>query len=174
MSCRTFGHSNKWLFGNMTFVWISAICCSEIWCSETWHSEKNVALSRLLLGSWVVTMNESYKRNYKWELHWIGSWPLRLKFLDAFLKRINWAHENQGCQMVYFRTKDPNLGKCLRALKLETVDISYGHFEYFTDIWDILCPFCTVCVHLVHFLRFWYHAPKKSGNHDEKNELFSN
>jgi hypothetical protein len=41
--------------------------------------------------------------------------------------------------MVYFQTKNPNLGKFWRALhRLENVDIFYGHLEYFKDIWDIL------------------------------------
>jgi hypothetical protein len=67
----------------------------------------------------------------------------------------------QGCQMVSFQTKNPNLGKCLRALpRLENVDILYGHLQYSTNTWDSLGPFGTFCVHLVHFFRFWYHAPK--------------
>jgi hypothetical protein len=41
-------------------------------------------------------------------------------------------YQIQGCQMVYFQTKNPNLGKFWRALEL------YGHLECFTDIWDIL------------------------------------
>jgi hypothetical protein len=41
----------------------------------------------------------------------------------------------QGCQMVYFLTKNPNLGTFLR--KIETLEIvvkCYVHLEYFTDI----------------------------------------
>jgi hypothetical protein len=37
---------------------------------------------------------------------------------------------------------------------MENVDIFYAHFEYFTDIWDILRQFGTFCVRLVHFFRF--------------------
>jgi hypothetical protein len=40
------------------------------------------------------------------------------------------------------------------------------------DIWDILFPFGTFCVHLVHYFRFWYHAPKKSGDHGAWPVLF--
>jgi hypothetical protein len=40
----------------------------------------------------------------------------------------------QGCQMVYFQTKNLLF---LEGLRLENVDILNGHWEYFTDIWDI-------------------------------------
>jgi hypothetical protein len=40
--------------------------------------------------------------------------------------------------MVYFQSKNPNLGKFLRGLRLENFDIFYGHLKYFTDIRDIL------------------------------------
>jgi hypothetical protein len=40
--------------------------------------------------------------------------------------------------------------------RLENVDISYGHLENFTDIWNILGPFGTFYVHLVHFVFIWY------------------
>jgi hypothetical protein len=44
------------------------------------------------------------------------------------------AHE-QGCQMVYFQTKNPNLGKCWRVLQWNTyIGIFYGHLVYFTAI----------------------------------------
>jgi hypothetical protein len=33
----------------------------------------------------------------------------------------------QGCQMVYFQTKNPNLGKFFEGLRLENVDIYYVH-----------------------------------------------
>jgi hypothetical protein len=44
----------------------------------------------------------------------------------------------QGCQMVYFQTINPNLGKKILGLKYENVDIFYGHWEYLTGIWDLL------------------------------------
>jgi hypothetical protein len=57
--------------------------------------------------------------------------------------------------MVSFQVKNTNLGKFWRALcRMENVDIFYAHFEYFTDIWDILRQFGTFCVRLVHFFRF--------------------
>jgi hypothetical protein len=41
--------------------------------------------------------------------------------------------------MAYFETKNPNLGKFLRALcRLENVVILYSNLEYLADIWDIL------------------------------------
>jgi hypothetical protein len=43
----------------------------------------------------------------------------------------------QGCQMICFQTKNPNLGKFWRDW-MENVDIFYDHLEYFMEIWDIL------------------------------------
>jgi hypothetical protein len=40
--------------------------------------------------------------------------------------------------MVYFQTKNPNLGSFWEGLKLENVDIFYGQLEYFKDIWEML------------------------------------
>jgi hypothetical protein len=37
----------------------------------------------------------------------------------------------------------------LEGLRLENMDIFYGHLEYFTDIWDILWSFGT-------FVFLWY------------------
>jgi hypothetical protein len=52
----------------------------------------------------------------------------------------------------------------LEGHRLEIVDIFYGHFEYFTDIWDVLWPFGTFCVHMVHFPNFCIMYQEKSGN----------
>jgi hypothetical protein len=35
----------------------------------------------------------------------------------------------QGCQMVYFQTKNSNLGKIFEGLKLEKIGIFYGRLE---------------------------------------------
>jgi hypothetical protein len=44
----------------------------------------------------------------------------------------------QGCQMVCFQTKNPDLGKKIQGFILENVDIFYGRLEYFKDSFDIL------------------------------------
>jgi hypothetical protein len=54
--------------------------------------------------------------------------------------------------MVYFQTKNPNLGQFLRALSLENVGIFYGHLEYLSDIWKFND-------HLVRFVLIWYIYP---------------
>jgi hypothetical protein len=59
-----------------------------------------------------------------------------------------------GCQMVYFQTENPDLGKFRRALDWEM-------FMDFMYIWNILWTFGTFCIHLVHFVRFWCHLPKR-------------
>jgi hypothetical protein len=48
----------------------------------------------------------------------------------------------QGCQMAYFPTKDPNLGKFWRALEWKML-------VYFIVIWNILLPFGIFYRHLV-------------------------
>jgi hypothetical protein len=51
-----------------------------------------------------------------------------------------------------FSNQKSQFGSILEGLRLENVDMFYGHFEYFTDIWDILWPFGTFCFYLVHFV----------------------
>jgi hypothetical protein len=51
--------------------------------------------------------------------------------------------------MVYFQTKNPNLGKFLRALERKM-------FVYFMVIWDILWPFSIFYGNLVYFPPFKY------------------
>jgi hypothetical protein len=70
--------------------------------------------------------------------------------------------------MVYFQTKNPNLGKFLRAL-------DWKMLIYFVDIWNSLQTFVEFYDHLVQFVLIWYifsafgimHA-EKSGNHGAK------
>jgi hypothetical protein len=58
----------------------------------------------------------------------------------------------QGCQMVYFQTKNPNLGKFWRAMLCKI-------FVYFMDIWHILRSIGVFYDHLVHFVVIWYIYP---------------
>jgi hypothetical protein len=57
-----------------------------------------------------------------------------------------------------FSYQKSEFGEILEGLRLENVDICYGHLEYFTDTWDILRPFC------VHFFGFGTVHQEKSGN----------
>jgi hypothetical protein len=59
--------------------------------------------------------------------------------------------------MVYFQTKNPNLGKSWRALQ-------WMELAYFMAILSILRPFGICNGHLVYFPPFWYMHPEKSGN----------
>jgi hypothetical protein len=57
----------------------------------------------------------------------------------------------QGCQMVYFQTKNPNLGILWRASERKIL-------VYFKAIWNIFRPFGICFGHLeilVHFPLFW-------------------
>jgi hypothetical protein len=71
----------------------------------------------------------------------------------------------QGCQMVYFQTKNPNFWLNLEGLGiLENFVTFYNHVKYSTDIWYNLWPFGK-------FVDTWYIFPvlvcldqEKSGN----------
>jgi hypothetical protein len=70
----------------------------------------------------------------------------------------------QGCQMVYFQTKNTNLGKFW----------SFSQWKmmiHVMTIWSVLTPFGIFCVRSVHFMAIWYIFPRfgmlqqeKSGN----------
>jgi hypothetical protein len=68
---------------------------------------------------------------------------------------------SQGCQMVCFQTKNPNLGKFWRVLQWKilvyfiTIRFILGPFA------NILWPFGIFCGHLVYFSPFWYFVPRK-------------
>jgi hypothetical protein len=71
---------------------------------------------------------------------------------------------SQGCQMVCFQTKNPNLGKFCRVLLWKIL-------VYFMTVWSILRPLQIFYGHLVYFVVFWYIFPRfgildqeKSGN----------
>jgi hypothetical protein len=55
----------------------------------------------------------------------------------------------QGCQMVCFQTKNPNLGKFWRVLQWKMM-------VYFIDTWSILRSFIIFYGHLVQFVAIWY------------------
>jgi hypothetical protein len=60
---------------------------------------------------------------------------------------------DKGCQMAYFKTKNPNLGSFWEGLAMKNVGIG------------ILCPFglffCNLVYfgHLVYFMVIWYISP---------------
>jgi hypothetical protein len=56
------------------------------------------------------------------------------------LKKI--PESEQGCQMVYFKTKNPNFGYILERLGLE-------------KYWYILLPIETYFSHYVYFMAIW-------------------
>jgi hypothetical protein len=59
---------------------------------------------------------------------------------------------HQGCQMVYFQTKYPNLGKFWRALDWKIL-------IYFMAIANIWLTFGIFYDHFLHFLFIWYIFP---------------
>jgi hypothetical protein len=57
--------------------------------------------------------------------------------------------EKQGCQMAYFQTQSPILGKFWRVLQWKIL-------VYFMTIWSILPPFGIYCGYLVYFIVIRY------------------
>jgi hypothetical protein len=60
-----------------------------------------------------------------------------------------------------FSKQKSQFGQKFEGLRLENIDLLYGHLEYFKDIWDFLRPFGTFSVHRVYLFRFWNHASRK-------------
>jgi hypothetical protein len=48
------------------------------------------------------------------------------------------AAKSRVARWFCFQTKNPNLGKFWRTLVWKKMDLFYDHWEYFTDIRDIL------------------------------------
>jgi hypothetical protein len=65
---------------------------------------------------------------------------------------LGWYNSLTGLPDGLFSNQKSKFGSILEGLRLENVDIFYGHMEYFTDIWDILW----LCV---HFVFIWYIFP---------------
>jgi beta-lactamase regulating signal transducer with metallopeptidase domain len=68
--------------------------------------------------------------------------------------------------MVFFQTKNPNLGKFLDGIGMEKVGLFLGHLKYITAILYILWPFGNLVAILYIFLRFGTLCQEKSGNPD--------
>jgi hypothetical protein len=52
-----------------------------------------------------------------------------------------YIHVHQGCQMAYFQTKNPTLGKFWRVLQWKMLVYFTAIWYIFTAIWSILRPF---------------------------------
>jgi hypothetical protein len=71
----------------------------------------------------------------------------------------------QGCQMVWFQNKNPNLGKLWSVLQWKMlVYFTYGHLVHFTVFCYVLWTFGIVHGNLVYFSRFGKFHQEKSGN----------
>jgi hypothetical protein len=86
------------------------------------------------------------------------------RFAKLLLFGMPKASVNQGCQMAYFQTKNPDLGKFWRVLQSKML-------VYFMAIWYILWSFGICCGNLVYFIEIWFIFPRfvmlyqeKSGN----------
>jgi hypothetical protein len=93
--------------------------------------------------------------------------PKKAALLNAVIKQprvaITHGYETllkQGCQMVCFQTKNPNLGQFWKVMQWKIL-------VYFMDTWSILRSFVIFYRHLVelvviwYIFPFWYFVPKK-------------
>jgi hypothetical protein len=87
-----------------------------------------------------------------------GSEGLGRKFGQSFFSL------RQGCQMVSFRTENPNFGKLLRVLQWKMLVYFMAIWSIFNTIWHILWPFGISSLVLVHFTNFGMLYQEKSGN----------
>jgi hypothetical protein len=75
-------------------------------------------------------------------------------YFGWFIKYV--LHPKQGSQMVYFQSKNSNLGSFWRALcRMENVGTFFAHLEYITAIWYPSFPFC-------NFVVIWYIVSRKN------------
>jgi hypothetical protein len=68
----------------------------------------------------------------------------------------------QGCQMAYFQTKNPTLGKFLKGLAMEDVGLFYGNLVYFATTWYNLWQSGILYSHWVHFFTVLVYCLKKN------------
>jgi hypothetical protein len=78
-------------------------------------------------------------------IKWIPFTKQRLINFQLFKDRVSHFPPGQGCQMAYFQTKNPNLGKFWRLLQWKM-----------GVIWSILWPFGLFYGRLVYFMDIWY------------------
>jgi hypothetical protein len=64
--------------------------------------------------------------------------------------------------MVYFKTKNANLGKFLECFAMRDVGQFFGHFVYFSAVWYILWPFGIFGGHFGIFFPFRCFGTKKN------------
>jgi hypothetical protein len=82
--------------------------------------------------------------------------------------------QRQGCQMVYFQTKNPKSDKYWRVLQWKML-------KYFWAIWSIFWLFGIFCGHLLYYVVIWYIFRRfgmlyqeKSGNPGQRCPLLIN
>jgi hypothetical protein len=116
---------------------------------------------------YVYVCNFASKKKLSWKWNQIlfskHRWAITLLLLITVLSPVRLVGV-QGCQMVCFQTKNPNLDQLCRVLQWKIL-------IYFMTIWSILQPLEMFCVHLVHFVIIWYISfrfgilyQEKSGN----------
>jgi hypothetical protein len=113
-------------------------CYNHFICTNGWNlnQDRKLLSAKIFfnIGPWSEFF---FVRNVVDSIH---SWR-RAQLLFILLTEA--ATENQSCQIIYFRTKNHNLGKCLNAS-------DWKIWIYFYDTWNILQAFGIFNDHLVH------------------------
>jgi hypothetical protein len=89
-----------------------------------------------------------------------------LIFLLEILLERQFCHSGQGCQMAYFQTKNPSLGKFRRIWQWKMLVYFMAIYAYFTSIWYTLWSLGIFYSYLVYFSPFGMLCQEKSGNPD--------
>jgi hypothetical protein len=71
------------------------------------------------------------------------------------------ACRKQGCQMVYFQTKNPDLGQFLQGLTMEDVGIFLGHLVFYGHFVYLHMSMWYICSSFDVFCPFWYSEQRK-------------
>jgi hypothetical protein len=66
----------------------------------------------------------------------------------------------QGCQMAYFQTKNPDLGKFWSVLLWKML-VYFTAILFILRLFGIVCPFGLSCGYLVYCFFIWYVTPRK-------------
>jgi hypothetical protein len=157
-------------------------------CVNTWSSEYTSALALLCGKTFTIrkkifqkkqnssTSQTNFFQTFLWPENFVSAfsflrsrsgWPVFASWAIVFFvgQFFENYRRNQGCQKVYFQTKNPNSGKFWR-------DLQWKVLVYFMAFCSVLLQFGIFCDHLVKVMVIWYIFPllvcilyhEKSGN----------
>jgi hypothetical protein len=118
---------------------------------DLWNLDSELGERRLTTETWSRRTGKSFLLRTGWSALFPGKQVNRVFWSES-------SASEHGCQMVYFQTKNPNLGKFWRVLQQKMLTIwmaiwsIYGHLVYFLTILYILWPFGMFWANLVYVM----------------------